>query len=303
VDYPNLRYAMPDELSALVRLLRAERAHIVEVHHFLGHHPAVYQLLRQLGLPYVVHIHDYPWFCQRVSLVGAHDRYCGEPEPAECEACVADVGRVMEEEISVTALLQRSAAFLASAGQVVAPSEDAAQRMRRHFPNLRPIVVPHADDMALPEPAMPRARNGRCLVCVVGAIGVHKGYDVLLDCARDAFRRNLPLDFVVVGTSIDDARLMQTGRIFVTGRYQPHEAVDLIRRQEASLALLPSIWPETWCLGLSEIWRAGLRAAAFDIGTPAERIRRSGWGFLFPPGLPPHAINNRLVAIVGLSRH
>ena len=84
--------------------------------------------------------------------------------------------------------------------------------------------------------------------------------------------------------------------------YAPDEAVSLIRAQNATLALLPSIWPETWCFGLGEAWRAGLRVAAFDIGAQAERIRRTGRGFLLPLGLPAHAINNALIAASGLSR-
>ncbi len=302
-DYPDLRFAMPDESADLLRLLLGERPVSVEVHHLLGHHPSIYHLLKKLSLPWDVHVHDYPWFCQRVSLVGVQDRYCGEPDPDGCEACIADAGRVMEEEITVTALLHRSTEFLTAARRVVAPSHDAAVRMQRHFPGLRPDVRAHEDDDALDEPGAPQARDGRCRVCVVGAVGVHKGYDVLLACARDAAKRDLPLDFILVGTSIDDARLMATGRIFVTGYYQPDEAVDLIRRQNASLALLPSIWPETWCLVLTEIWRAGLQAAAFDLGAPAERISRTGRGFLMPPNLPPRSINNVLVASVGLARH
>jgi hypothetical protein len=46
---------------------------------------------------------------------------------------------------------------------------------------------------------------------------------------------------------------------------------------------------------LSEIWQAGLRAVAFDIGAPAERIRRIGRGFILPLGLSPKAINNLLM--------
>jgi glycosyltransferase involved in cell wall biosynthesis len=210
---------------------------------------------------------------------------------------------LINEDISATALRARSAAFLASARAVIAPSEDVAARMRRHFPTLRPTIRPHGDDRLITPPAPPGPRDGRCRVCVLGAIGVHKGYDVLLNCARDAARRDLKLDFILVGKSIDDARLLATGRVFITGGYRQEEAVALVRRQNASLALLPSIWPETWSLGLTELWQAGLSVAAFDLGTPAERIRRTGYGFLLPPNLPPQGINNALVASVGLSRH
>ena len=65
--------------------------------------------------------------------------------------------------------------------------------------------------------------------------------------------------------------------------------------------MLPSIFPETWCLSLAEAWHAGLRVVAFDIGAQAERIRQTGRGILLPLGLPAHAINNALLAAAGLA--
>ena len=43
--FPNLRYAMPDELPALPRLLARERPRAIELHHLVGHHPAVLDLI------------------------------------------------------------------------------------------------------------------------------------------------------------------------------------------------------------------------------------------------------------------
>jgi GT2 family glycosyltransferase/glycosyltransferase involved in cell wall biosynthesis len=299
-DFSNLVYALPREFPALLRLLRASRSAAVEVHHVLDHPSAIYDLIARLGLPYEVHVHDYAWFCPRLSLVGAHRRYCGEPDEHECESCVEDSGSFLQEAIGVAALRHRSAAFLASAERVVVPSGDTGQRMKRHFAALRPVIVPHDDDALIPPPPPPRpAPNGSARVCVVGAIGLHKGYDVLLACARDAARRNLGLEFIVVGHTTDDARMLATGRVFVTGRFDPAEAVGLIAAQQASLGFVASIWPETWCLSLGELWRAGLRAAAFDIGAPAERIKRSGYGILLPLGLSAGAINNVLIAAAG----
>ena len=191
-------------------------------------------------------------------------------------------------------LRRRSAAFLAWARRVIVPTDDVAIRLRRYFPNLSPTTIPHQDDTA-PCPASP---SGRPVVCVTGAIGVHKGYEILLACARDAKRRALDLEFVVVGHTIDDTSLMDTGRAFVTGRFDAPEAVSLIAAQHAGFGFVPSVCPETWCLGLTDLWRAGLDAAAFDIGAPAERIRRTGRGIILPLGLSPDAINNALLAAI-----
>ncbi|MDR3528989.1 MAG: glycosyltransferase [Rhodopila sp.] len=302
-DFVNLVFAMPRELPSLLRLLRSAKAGMIEAHHFADYPAAVYDLVTQLGIPYDVHVHDYAWFCPRVSLVGAHDRYCGEPDLHDCEACVADNGHFLKEDITVGALRRRSSMFLSAARRVVVPSDDTGIRMRRHFEGLATVTVPHEPDAAIPRAEPRAAGRGRPAVCVVGAIGVHKGYEILLACARDAARRDLDLEFIVVGHTIDDARMMATGRVFVTGQFEPGEAVGLIAGQRARLGFVPSICPETWCLSLGDIWRAGLPAVTFDIGAPAERIRRTGRGILLPLGLSASAINNELVAAMQTAGH
>jgi GT2 family glycosyltransferase len=313
-DLPNLVFGMKRELPALLRLLRAAKPEIVEAHHLVDYSSAIYDVVRLLGVPYDVHVHDYGWFCPRISLVGTHDRYCGEPDLEGCETCVADNGHFLPEDITVADLRLRSAGFLSGARQVVVPSDDTGIRMRRHFDRLVTVTVPHEDDTVVTAASGPTetplgrvgsgaAKRGRTSVCVVGGIGVHKGFDVLLACARDAVRRDLDLEFVVVGHTIDDERMLTTGRVFVTGRFETGEAVGLIARQNAQLGFVASICPETWCLSLGDMWRAGLRAAAFDIGAPAERIRHTGRGILLPLGLSPSAINNALLAAAWTAAH
>jgi GT2 family glycosyltransferase len=301
--FPNLRFAMPAELSTLAKFLRGIGLREMELHHLLGHSPAVVELIGLLGVPYDVHVHDYGLICPRIALVGRERRYCGEPAVATCEACLADLGSLTGEAISVAALRQRSARLLAGARHVLTPSADATVRLRRHFPTIEVQTVPYDDDdshIAAMSISV-RSRHGSTRVCVVGAIGVEKGYEILLASARDAAERGLPLEFVVVGHTIDDARLLDTGRVFVTGEFQPAEAVPMIRAQDAAIAWLPSVCPETWSFTLSEAWRAGLRVVAFDLGAQAERIRRTGRGVLLPLGLPPAAINSALLAAAGLS--
>lgn len=301
--YPNLVFALPGELPALAQLLRGDRPGLLEVHHLLGHEHALLRLARLLGIPEEVHLHDYAWFCPRVTLLGPERRYCGEPEDARlCDACVADAGRVLEEDLPAASLRARSAADLARARRVIAPSADTAARMRRHFPGLAPDVVKLEDDAALVAagrgfPPPPRQAGEALRVAVIGGIGAEKGYEVILACARDAERRDLKIQFTIVGHTRDDRRLLETGRVLVTGGYREGDGEALVRAHRPHLAFLPSIWPETWCFTLGVAWRAGLRTAVFDIGAQAERVRATGHGWVLPLGLPAAAINNALLAV------
>ncbi len=293
--FPNLRFAIPTEDYAFTRLLRQAHASGVVIHHFLNHNPGLIEIIQSSRFAIDVHIHDYIWFCPRIALVGDENRYCGEPAPAACDLCIARNGSFLPEIIGVEALIDRSRALLNRARKVIAPSEDAANRMRLHFPGITVTVVPHEHDEALPAVITLAGRSPVTRVCVAGAIGLHKGFDVLLACARDARERGLALSFIVAGHTIDDQTLIDTGHVFITGQYEPAEAAAVIRAHAPVLGFLPSIWPETWCLALTDLWRAGLTVAAFDIGAQAERIRRTGRGFLLPLDLPAAAINDALL--------
>jgi glycosyltransferase involved in cell wall biosynthesis len=187
---------------------------------------------------------------------------------------------------------------MAAASAVVVASKDVADRISQHFPLCRPRIVSWEDDRLLPPLDLsPDAADGIRRVCVIGAIGIEKGYEILLACARDAANRGLNLRFHLVGHSCDDTRLLATGAVQITGQYQEHEVAGLIRQQQAQLAWLPSLWPETWCYTLTLAWQAGLNVLAFNLGTPSGRIRSTGRGWLVPLGMSPQALNNRMLTI------
>jgi GT2 family glycosyltransferase/glycosyltransferase involved in cell wall biosynthesis len=298
-SYPNLRFRLPREAAALRRLLRAARPEAAEIHHVLGHDDAVLRLPALLGVAYDVWVHDWQTLCPRLAFVTPEGFYCGEPPARDCDACTSR-GDPPALPLSAAALRARSAALLAGARAVVVASEDAARRLRRHFPGVQPRIAAWEAPMPPAPPAAPRGA-GTLHVAVAGALGIEKGYRVLLDCARDAAARRLDLQFTVVGYTIDDPPLLETGRVFITGPFAAEDAAALLTASGATLGFLPSIWPETWCYALSDIWRAGLPCAVFDIGAPAERVRNSGRGFVLPLNLPAPAINDALLRLQGVA--
>ncbi|WP_087635715.1 glycosyltransferase [Acetobacter ascendens] len=314
VKYPSLCFDFAKETALLLRLLRAEGVGRIEFHQTAGHDPQVMDLPARLRCAYDVFVHDYIWFCPRISLMGWENRYCGEPDVATCEVCVTVLGRRVDDTTSVAAYRKTAHAFLQTAEQVFVPSRDTGQRMQKYFSDVRFAVRKLEKDSLLKKqfqiPKLVERKTAqasaflaqglkrkasRIRVCVVGGIGPEKGYDILFEAAVDAALRDLPLEFVVVGHTRDDERLLKTGRIFVTGEFQKEDVVSLIHAVDADIALLPSVWPETWCFALGDIWKAGLHVVAFDLGAPAERIRSTGLGCVVPFGISIQELNKKLL--------
>jgi len=295
-DFPNLRFPLQDGIAALAAFLDDDKPIRLELHHFIGHDPNILKLAATLGVPYEVVVHDYAWVCPRVTLIGPDKHYCGEPGGHECEACYADIGTDIEEEIAPSMLRARSRAVFNAAQRIVVPSHDVARRLASYVPGVDCSVRPWENDHQRPSQRPAQISRLRLRVAMVGAIGIDKGYEYLLACARHVAANRLALEFVLVGFSCDDKRLLDTGTVSIVGPYKECEAVELIRKQQAELGFLPALWPETWSYCLSQMWQAGLDVVAFDIGTPAERIRRSGRGSLLPLGLSPAAACQALIA-------
>jgi GT2 family glycosyltransferase/glycosyltransferase involved in cell wall biosynthesis len=292
----NLVFDLPDEMDTLAGLLTACGIGKIEIHHFLGLDPSIFAIAERLRVPYEVVLHDYSWLCPRINLVDGRGRYCGLPlDPQICERCVAIDGATLDEKISVQDLRRRSAKILSGARRVVGACNDVVDRFGLFAPDAAYEVTPWEEHPPLGR-AIGRDPGTRIRVAVIGGIGEQKGYDLLLSCARDAALRDLPIEFVVVGYTSDDLRLFKTGRVFVTGRYEDIEALDLIRDQSCHFAFLPSVSPETWSYTLTLAWKAGLPVLAFDFGAIAERIANAGYGRTIPFSTDERDINAAIVS-------
>lgn len=299
-DLPNLIYDVATQTGTLLADLRHLGVASAEFHHPSRLPPPLLPVLAS-WFPYRVHIHDYGWICPRINLLTGNDRYCGEPDARQCDVCVRAHGDLLGIDRPVAAWRDLTRQILEAAQTVDCSCHDTANRMRRYAPRAHFQITP-----AEPSPPArqagnaPLLRSGEALRIVVpGAIGPPKGYQLLLDCARDAAHRNLPLRYLVMGYSMDDDALAATGRVLVTGQYAEGEAPALLADLRPHAAFLPSVWPETWCYALSHVMAAGLPVAAFALGAQAERLRAAGHGLLLPADMAPTAINDALLATFG----
>lgn len=276
-EMPNLaRWSTSEDLLQALRELDISEIHI---HHLVdfpsGGLPLMNELREGLAVPLHVVFHDYYWVCPRINLVDAGGRYCGEPDEAGCDACLAQEPAPPVPVSSIRLWRASHGALLRVAASVRAPDEDVTRRIQRRFPSLAVKVTPH-QDVASPALRMrpPRVRQGGdpLRVLVIGAVGKIKGYDVLLGMAHAVRQHGLPLQLELLGYSMNDAELASAG-VRLQGRYTDDEVVQRIERCDPDIVFISSIWPETYCYTLSAAMSSGRQVAVFDIGAQARRVK------------------------------
>lgn len=228
------------------------------------------------GVRLTVTAHDFFCVCPSFVLLDADTRYCGIPEISECAACLK---RHQASWVSLSppteigpwrALWGRC---LAAADEVRCYSDSSKHLLLRAYPALRPeklTVVPHVVDY-VPARAPLVRRDAPLVIGVVGEISVQKGALVVQRIVARLDREQSEARVVVLGT-LDVAH--KSPRLTVTGRYRREELVGLVESHGVNMFLFPSIWPETFSYVVAEMALLGLPIVAFDLGAPAERLRR-----------------------------
>jgi glycosyltransferase involved in cell wall biosynthesis len=243
--------------------------------------------LHRSGLALLLSVHDFSLFCPRPHLLEVPQlRFChysGDPE--RCARCLGQDWPVrpafQEERREVARELLRAAAA------VIYPSDFLRRRHLELFPGLpeeRQRVIEPASATVTPAPAWREGPVRR--IAYVGQVQPHKGALVFEEVVRRLPPAAAPeLLWSAYGGGSPELlrRLRRLPRVDVHGYYRSGSLVDRLRRDRVDLALLLSVWPESYNLALSECRMAGVPVVAFDHGAIADRVRLHGGGLLVAP--------------------
>jgi GT2 family glycosyltransferase/glycosyltransferase involved in cell wall biosynthesis len=275
--------ALPAERVAdLARVLEQARVSRAHIHHLMSMDLDVRSLLRRLDVPFDVTVHDYFAICPQVNLLPRpHGDYCGEPEPAFCNACIAD--RPSHGSRDILSWRRGNAWQFLEAERVICPSEDARRRLARYGYDGRAIVVPHETVAAGAWPITPPAlgRSRRLRVAVLGVLAPQKGALAVMSLAEAADPARLSIHVIGYFEQHLPERLAE--RITMTGEYQKTDLPALLAKLKPDVVWFPAQWPETYSYTLTAAIDAGLPIMAARIGAFPERLEGRPLTWLVDP--------------------
>lgn len=249
-------------------------------------------LLRQSSIPYAPVLHDYFYICPNWLLADVTGRFCGIPmDMNDCLNCLRSNKAVgfmhfyPDERGDITLWRETTRAFLKEAVSVICFSESSREyfvRVLGDIPRLN--VSEHAINECFKSSWKPRrmVNHGIVNVGIIGAIGAHKGMDILWELTGlpDFKKGMLHLVFIGNTSVVEGSFKSKQKRLTVHGSYQLEDLPVLLEKYSISIVLIPSIWPETFCFTASEAMVLGYPVICFDIGAQAERVKRYQCGIV-----------------------
>jgi len=298
-------YQYPDDYTQLLNDLSELGISQIHFHQTLGFPKQIWQLTEQLNVPYYFTAHDFMPLCPRINLIDETGYYChtSQLDVNKCQRCVTLNGtdnkeaeqHLREFDESVESWREYYQNILQQADQVFFPSKSTATIYQQHFALPNAQVKPHPEE-SFTITAPIHTEHKKFAVAIIGAIGDHKGYQLLLNCAKNALKEDLPLHFVVVGYTRDNLPLAKLDNVTITGEYKDAtELTAFLHKHPCQLAAFLSVWPETFCYTLTEALRHNLYPVSLNYGAVAERLKALNYGEIIAEHSTATEINQALL--------
>lgn len=293
-DYPLSAHFSPWQLTCSEReqafadaLTRFDIA-FVHFHHLLMHVPSLVEIAKSLGVPTAMTFHDFYAICHNFTLLSFKGNYCAPDKitTAQCDVCLWNGHHVIPGgQSSRRSFWNR----VIEATDVLIFNTEGGRALAS---GVYPAVLEHRCVSVLPVPVLNVARRAprtampyraALKIAVIGNFTRNKGADVIARVMPLLAHSNV--EFHIFGRLEGDyawlGKQQDMPFVHVYGSYEPGFIPEALHACDVSLHL--SIWPETYCLTLSEAWECGLVPIVADIGALGERVTDGINGLKIPP--------------------
>lgn len=263
---------------------------LLHVRHIAWHSLGVVEVAKSIGLPVVFSFHDYYSICPTVRLLDERDLHCaGRCTPTSGD-CRVDLWPNEEfrslKDGGIHRWQSQMAAMLSQTDAYVTTSQAAKALLIGAYPFLSTrvfTVIAHGRDFAeLGRDFCSLAPDEPVRILVPGNIDRAKGGKILVDLIKHS--RTHRFEIHILGRVMREVydSVMGSEAVTLHGEYRREEFLEKARLIRPHIGAVLSIWPETYCHTLTELWAAGVPAIGFDLGAVGERIRATDAGWLAP---------------------
>ncbi|GAA2749795.1 glycosyltransferase [Amnibacterium kyonggiense] len=293
VQHFSLRSPEDAEVSdSVLDVVRELQPDLVHFHLTIGVGVAFYRRFAELGIPYVISLHDYFLYCPRITMMDWRNTDCGGPEKHKCERCIGVLdqvdllrrgGRKLSLPLpripsrSVTRRNEVISDFFGAAARILPVAARVEELYRREYPGAS-YTVSHIGSESALAPRLEKTSSARLRLTALGTLSKYKGAEVLA-----ALARRLPKDRVEVRFHgrVDEprwGRLAEEAGIDLRGPYRPDDLPGIL--QETDLGVMVPVWEDNAPQVVMEFLNSGTPVLATRMGGIPDFVDERN-GFLF----------------------
>lgn len=241
---------------------------------------------------FTYYVHDFHSVCPKFNLV-ADDWYCGlECSRHGCRFNLKD----NRYSGSIESWRSHWNEFLLIFDNIICFSNSSREILYQAYPSLRGRKVevkPHSMSYCNFQPIKEIDGFSLHLGIFGNVANVPKGELVVKRLLKE-LPENIPISFVGISENQIDVSRPNT---YFHGRYSLEELPGIIRDHKISMALFPSICPETFSYMVSELMMLGMPIMCFDIGAQGEKVKA------YDKGIICHDVDDMVAKITEMSNN
>ena len=260
--------------------LRDYQFDVVHIRHLAWHSLSLPRLAKEFGSTVINSFHDFYTVCPTVKLLDDEHNYCNGK-------CTNGVGECKIELWNQDALpllknnwihewRKKFLTALMYCDIYITTSKSARDTILDIYPTISKdnfYVIPHGRDFLFQQIPLD---NNTFNILVPGNITIAKGWNIIVGLLeQDYFEK---LHFHIIGNC---NQYLEHPRLTFHGAYKREEFSEVIKKVRPTVGAVFSIWDETWCHTLTELWSVGLPVMVLNYGTVAQRVNESSAGWVY----------------------
>ena len=217
-------------------------------------------------------LHDFFCMCPAINLLDENGIYCKGACEDKCNKCIPlNKSNACLEFESGTIWRQKWCGFLQQCDEIRAFSDDTARLFRKVYPEVCHVrVIPHTPHYLLPLHKYAKSTE-TFNIGLLGVLSYKKGLDIVRSMISYIEENHMNIRIKLLGV-VDEE--IDSPIFSYTGRYTREQLPKLTLQEDIDMFFIPSIWPETFSYTTSEIISMNMPLAVFDLGAPADRVKR-----------------------------
>lgn len=258
----------------------------VHIRHIAWHSLNLTKILAKLYIPTFFSFHDFYTICPSVKLLDNKMNFCNmECNKVEGDCPVELWDKNDLKELSTKNIIiwnNNMAKALDVVNYFVTTDYYAKDLLVKKYTFLKEKnfrIIPHGRDFTSFK-TIDTLSSKKIRIVFPGNINEAKGSNEIIKLAKLMDKDNV--EFHILGNISNSLKvgMEEVSNITYHGKYSRDSLPSIIEKIKPQLGGIFSIWPETYCHTLTELWACGLPVVAFDYGAVGSRIRQTGNGIL-----------------------